>query len=186
VLQVSIRRDRSERQNITLRRSDDAGHALRSRSEHVAFEEMVLAQGVGDANRQAPRDEEGDRGGKCELTSSIVPRGTSFRRAVELGLLPVDCSCCCHGFPGPAEFGAIKCGAWSRPIDGPASGYVDGGALGQRHHRADTGGRYQAPTYFIVPHDGEQAAMQNGELLASTRRTTSSGSTSIARSGPAP
>src|ERR1700689_5041762 len=27
VLQVSIRRDRSERQNITLRRRDDAGHA---------------------------------------------------------------------------------------------------------------------------------------------------------------
>jgi transposase len=51
-----------DRQNITLRRSDDAGHALRSRSEHVAFEEMVLAQGVGDADRQAPRDEEGDRG----------------------------------------------------------------------------------------------------------------------------
>ncbi len=29
---------------------------------HVAFEEMVLAQGLGDADRQAPRDEEGDRG----------------------------------------------------------------------------------------------------------------------------
>ena len=49
-------------QNTTLRRSDDAGHALRSRSEHVAFEEIVLAQGVGDADRQAPRNEEGDRG----------------------------------------------------------------------------------------------------------------------------
>src|ERR1035441_9707675 len=31
--------------------------------EHAAaFEEMVLAQGLGDADRQAPRDEEGDRG----------------------------------------------------------------------------------------------------------------------------
>ena len=45
-----------ERENITLRRRDDAGHALRSGSEHAAFEEMVLAQGLGDADRQAPRD----------------------------------------------------------------------------------------------------------------------------------
>ena len=36
--------------------------ALRSSSEHAAFEEMVLAQGLGDADRQAPRDEKGDRG----------------------------------------------------------------------------------------------------------------------------
>jgi transposase len=33
-----------------------------SSSEHAAFEEMVLAQGVGRADRPAPRDEEGDRG----------------------------------------------------------------------------------------------------------------------------
>jgi transposase len=32
-------------------------------SEHAAFEEMVLAQGLGDADRQAPRDEKGDRTG---------------------------------------------------------------------------------------------------------------------------
>jgi transposase len=41
---VSIRRDRLEWQNITVRRRDDAGHALRSRADHAAFEEMVLAQ----------------------------------------------------------------------------------------------------------------------------------------------
>jgi len=58
---VSIRRDRSERQNIALRRRDDAGHALRSSSEHAVVEEMVLAQGLGDADRQAPRDKKGDR-----------------------------------------------------------------------------------------------------------------------------
>jgi hypothetical protein len=45
-----------------LRRRDDAGDALRSCAEHAAFEEMVLAQGLGYANRQAPRNEEGDRG----------------------------------------------------------------------------------------------------------------------------
>jgi hypothetical protein len=39
-----------------------AGHALRSGPEHAAFEEMVRAQGLGDADRQAPRNEEGDCG----------------------------------------------------------------------------------------------------------------------------
>ena len=62
VRQVSIGRGRSERQNIPLRRRDDAGHALRSSSEHAAVEEMVLAQSLGDADRQAPRNEKGDRG----------------------------------------------------------------------------------------------------------------------------
>src|ERR1700726_4929611 len=33
------------------------GHALRSGTKRAAFEEMVLAQGLGDADRQAPRDE---------------------------------------------------------------------------------------------------------------------------------
>ena len=61
VRQVSIGRDRSERQYITLRGRNDAGDALRSSAEHAAFEEMVLAQGLGHADRQAPRDEEGDR-----------------------------------------------------------------------------------------------------------------------------
>src|SRR5450759_840982 len=47
-----------------------------------------------------------------ELISSIVPRGTSFHRAVELGFSPiafdlVRLSCHC-GLPGPAELGAIN------------------------------------------------------------------------------
>ena len=51
---------------------------------------------------------------KCELTSSIVPRGTSFRRSVELefpsmGFDPARFSCCCRGlFPGPAELDAVN------------------------------------------------------------------------------
>src|SRR5208283_5343759 len=51
---------------------------------------------------------------KCELTSSIVPRGTSFHRSVELEFPPIGCeparfSCCCRGlFPGPAELGAVN------------------------------------------------------------------------------
>jgi hypothetical protein len=35
------------------RRRDDAGHALRGSPEHAALEEMVMAQGLGDAGRQA-------------------------------------------------------------------------------------------------------------------------------------
>src|SRR5476651_559332 len=53
---------------------DDAGHALRSGSEHAAaFEEMVLAQGLGDADRQAPRDEKGDRGAGAQVGRDHAP-----------------------------------------------------------------------------------------------------------------
>src|SRR6266567_3149754 len=50
----------------------------------------------------------------CELTSSVVPRGTSFHRSVELecpsiGLDAARFSCCCCGlFSGPAELGAVN------------------------------------------------------------------------------
>src|SRR5690242_2520324 len=50
----------------------------------------------------------------CELTSSIVPRGTSFHRSVELEFPPIAFdparfSCCCRGlFSRPAELGAIN------------------------------------------------------------------------------
>ena len=43
--------------------------------EHDAFEEMVLAQGLGDADRQAPRDEEGNR-----RTGASVGRATLMHR----------------------------------------------------------------------------------------------------------
>src|SRR5665811_2250670 len=47
-----------------------------------------------------------------ELTSSIVPRGTSFHRSVELEFSPIACdpdqlSCHC-GLPGPLELGAVN------------------------------------------------------------------------------
>jgi hypothetical protein len=48
-----------------------------------------------------------------DLTPSIVPRGTSFHRSVELEFPPirfdpVRFSCCCRGlFPGPPELGAV-------------------------------------------------------------------------------
>ena len=49
----------------------------------------------------------------CELTSSIVPRGTSSHRSVEsefpsIGFDPVEFSCCCRGLsPGPTDLGAV-------------------------------------------------------------------------------
>src|SRR6266702_7032016 len=48
----------------------------------------------------------------CELTSSIVPRGTSFHRSVELEFPPIGfdprrSSCGCN-LPGPAELGAVN------------------------------------------------------------------------------
>ena len=43
---------------------------------------------------------------------------------------------------------------------------IDGGAIGQRHHGADTGDRHQAPADLIVPDNGQQAAMQYADLFA--------------------
>ena len=62
-VQVSIGRDQPNRRDIKVRGRDDAGDALRSGSDHAdPYQQMVLAQGLGDEDRQAPRDEEGDRG----------------------------------------------------------------------------------------------------------------------------
>src|ERR1700688_3929749 len=51
----------------------------------------------------------------CDLTSSIVPRGTSFHCSVELEFPPIEFdpawfSCCCCGglFPSPPELGAVN------------------------------------------------------------------------------
>src|SRR5664279_2726679 len=66
----------------------------------------------------------------CELTSSIVPRGTSFHGLVELEFPPIaielaQFSCCCRGlFPGPAELGAIN----------PYAVHDHGQPAGQRHN----------------------------------------------------
>ena len=65
----------------------------------------------------------------CELTSSVVLRGTSFHRSVELGFSPIvfdpaRFSCCC-GFPGPAELGAVN----------PYAVHDHGQAARQRHDR---------------------------------------------------
>ena len=47
-----------------------------------------------------------------DLTSSIVPRGTSFHHAVELVFSPIGfdgaLSCCCSLLPAPAKLGAVN------------------------------------------------------------------------------
>src|SRR5271170_775067 len=66
-----------------------------------------------------------------ELTSSIVPRGTSFHRRVELefppiGFDPERLSCCYRGlFPCPAELGAVN----------PDAVHDHSQSAGQRHNR---------------------------------------------------
>src|SRR5262249_11464480 len=61
-LQVSIGRERPNRRDITVRRRDDAGNALRSGPDPIgALGEMVLAQGLGDEDCQAPRAEQASR-----------------------------------------------------------------------------------------------------------------------------
>ena len=66
-----------------------------------------------------------------DLTSSIVPRGTSFHHVVELEFPPIGAdlsrlSCCCRGlFPGPAELGAID----------PYAVHNHGQSARQRHDR---------------------------------------------------
>jgi hypothetical protein len=48
----------------------------------------------------------------CELTSSIVPRGTLFHRLVELEFPPIafdpERPSCCSSFSGPFELSAIN------------------------------------------------------------------------------
>ena len=67
-------RERPHRRNIKVRRRDDAGHALRSGPDHAgALNKMVLAQGLGDADRQAPRREESNRGAGASVGRGHAP-----------------------------------------------------------------------------------------------------------------
>jgi hypothetical protein len=60
--QKPVRRARSFGRHIALRRRDDADDALRGSPEHAdAFVAMVLAQGLGDEDRQASRHEKTHR-----------------------------------------------------------------------------------------------------------------------------
>jgi transposase len=73
-LQVSVRRDQPNRRDIKVRRRDGTGDALRSGSDHAgAFDEVVLAQGLGHEDSQAPRDEEGHRSAGAPVGRDHAP-----------------------------------------------------------------------------------------------------------------
>ena len=73
-IQVSIGRGQSNRRDIKVRGRDDAGDALRSGPEHAGtLSQMVLAQGLGDADRQASRHEEGHRRAGASLGRHHAP-----------------------------------------------------------------------------------------------------------------
>src|SRR5512132_965138 len=74
---------------------------------HLGFEDEV-EQSIGRPCRQT----NGRSKRTNELTSSIVPRGTSFHRSVELEFPPIvivlaRLSCRC-GLPGPLKLGAVN------------------------------------------------------------------------------
>ena len=92
-----------------------AGSRFSSESAPRPFHHGIRGRG-GTIFRAALPSIERQVQGTCELTSSIVPRGTSFHRSVELecpsnGLdaARFSCCCCCCGlFSGPAELGAVN------------------------------------------------------------------------------
>ena len=72
----------------------------------MGFEDEV-EQSIGRPCRQT----NGRSKRPSELTSSIVPRGTSSHHAVELEFPPIafdPAISCRHGCPGQAEFGAVN------------------------------------------------------------------------------
>src|SRR5712691_7602936 len=84
-----------------------------------------------------------------ELTSSIVPRGTSFHRSVELecspiAFDPVRLSCRCD-LPGPAELGAVN----------PYTMHDHGQPACQRHDRL---------LHSAVPGDLHRPGLEPGPL----------------------
>jgi len=83
---VGRRSAKANRRDITVRRRDDADDALRSGPERAdAFGEMVLAQSLGDEDRQASRDEKGDRGPGASVGGDHAPPGRSPQRENRTG-----------------------------------------------------------------------------------------------------
>ena len=87
----------------------------------------------------------------CELTSSIVPRGTSFHRSVELKYSPIAFdparfSCCCGLFPGPAELSAIN-------------------PYAMQDHGQPAGQRYNRLLHAATPGDLHRPGLEPGPFL---------------------
>src|SRR5512136_112764 len=73
-IQVSIGRDQPNWYDIKMRRRNDASDALRSGPEHAnPHRQMVLAQGLGNEDRQAPRAEKSNRGASAPAGRDYAP-----------------------------------------------------------------------------------------------------------------
>src|ERR1700686_2125693 len=110
----------------------------------------------------------------CELTSSIVPRGTSFHRSVELECSPIAfdtswLSCCCRSlFSGPTELGAVN----------PDAVHDHSQSAGQRNNRffhpAASGDLHRPslePRPFLGTHHGLSCLVEHRphHLISTTR-----------------
>ena len=92
------------------------GHSRSSAFRLSAAAVSMSLTGENEVEQSFPRPCRQTYGGfkrKCELTSSIVPRGTSFHRSVELEFPPIGCDPAqfsgCYGlFPSPPELGAVN------------------------------------------------------------------------------
>ena len=74
---------------------------------------MGFEDEVEQSLRRPCRQTDGRSKQTYDLTSSIVPRGTSFHRSVELEFPPIGCDLAkfsgCYGlFPSPPELGAVN------------------------------------------------------------------------------
>jgi hypothetical protein len=75
------------------------------------FQHGIRRRGGSISNGRPCREMIGRSKRTHDLTSSIVPRGTSFHRSVEFECSPIasaHLSCCCCAIPGPAELGAVN------------------------------------------------------------------------------
>ena len=73
---------------------------------------MGFEDEVEQSNERPCRQSDGRSKRTCELTSSIVPRGTSFHRWVDLEFPPIAFDparhSCRYELPGPSELGAVN------------------------------------------------------------------------------
>ena len=98
-------RNELERQNIALWRRDDTGHALQSSSEHDAFQEMVLAKGLGGGGQGLPRARARRlprAGSGCDRSSQQEP---AARAPLVVVAMPIV-----DAFPTPVRPSARKIG----------------------------------------------------------------------------
>ena len=90
---------------------------------------MGFEDEVEQSNGRPCRQSDGRSKRTCELTSSIVPRGTSFHQVVELEFPPIVFDSvglsCRHDLFGPAELGAVDP---DNGMDRPRSYRVNGNA----------------------------------------------------------